>query len=95
VSVELHLSRTVEDDIRAGEALEPLLKPVKVLQEIFHAEDEAAIGTQLELLHHPLQTISRAGRRETGGAKERPQETRVPGHQRHIRMATDRWRSLN
>jgi hypothetical protein len=69
VSVELYLSRTVEDDIRTRETLESFFKPLVMLEEIFHAEDETAIGTQLELLHHSLPMIR--GERERERERER------------------------
>jgi DNA-binding ferritin-like protein (Dps family) len=54
VSVQLHLAWTVEEDVTGRECLKLLLEPLEVLEKIFHAVDETAIGTEIKFFHDSL-----------------------------------------
>ena len=47
-----YLPREVKDEILVFVWCQTLSQPVQVLFQVFHAVDEAAIGTQLQVSHH-------------------------------------------
>ena len=56
VRAELHLARAVEEEVVVAQGVELGTQPVQVGLQVLHAVEQAAVGAQLQRVHHVAQT---------------------------------------
>lgn len=48
------MARAIKDDVTGRESSKLFLEPLEVLEEVFHAVDETAVGAEIEFFHDSL-----------------------------------------